>query len=108
MVTGGSRRAHQLLAAPRPARRPRAELGDHIGAGAPAHAVANADVVMLAVPWAAIDQALEEAGSLAGKLVVDATNQYGTGPKAGRWPDCGRVQLGADARRPLRAEQDLN
>jgi hypothetical protein len=56
-------------------------LGDHIGAATPAHAVANADVVMLAVPWAAIDQALEEAGSLAGKVVVDATNHYGTGPK---------------------------
>jgi 8-hydroxy-5-deazaflavin:NADPH oxidoreductase len=58
-----------------------AGLGDHVGAATPSHAVANADVVMLAVPWDAIDQALEEAGSLAGKVVVDATNQYGTGPK---------------------------
>jgi predicted dinucleotide-binding enzyme len=58
-----------------------AGLGDHVGAATPSHAVAKADVVMLAVPWGAIDQALEEAGSLAGKVVVDATNQYGTGPK---------------------------
>jgi predicted dinucleotide-binding enzyme len=57
------------------------ELGDHVGAASPAHAVVNADVVMLAVPWGAIDQALKEAGSLAGKVVVDATNPYGTGPK---------------------------
>jgi predicted dinucleotide-binding enzyme len=58
-----------------------AELGDHVGAATPAHAVANSDVVMLAVPWGAIDHALAEAGSLAGKVVVDTTNQFGAGPK---------------------------
>jgi hypothetical protein len=57
-----------------------AELGDHVRAATPANAVADADVVMLAVPWGAIDQALEEAGSLAGKVVVDTTNQFGAGP----------------------------
>jgi 8-hydroxy-5-deazaflavin:NADPH oxidoreductase len=57
------------------------ELGDHVGVAAPAQAVAGADVVLLAVPWGAIDQALEEAGPLAGKVVVDATNQYGPGAK---------------------------
>jgi predicted dinucleotide-binding enzyme len=57
-----------------------AELGDHVGAASPAHAVATADVVMLAVPWGAIDQALAETGSLAGKVVLDATNQFGAGP----------------------------
>lgn len=58
-----------------------AELGDHVGAATPAHAVADADVVMLAVPWSAIAQALEETGSLAGKVVIDTTNPFGTGPK---------------------------
>jgi len=57
-----------------------AELGDHVTAATPGHAVACADVVMLAVPWDAIDRALAEAGSLAGKVVLDATNPYGTGP----------------------------
>jgi hypothetical protein len=61
-----------------------AELGDHVGVASPSGAVANADVVMLAVPWDAIDRALEEAGSLAGKIVLDATNQFGTGPKPGQ------------------------
>jgi predicted dinucleotide-binding enzyme len=56
-----------------------AELGDHVGAASPAHAVATADVVMLAVPWGAIDQALAETGSLAGKVVLDATNPFGAG-----------------------------
>jgi predicted dinucleotide-binding enzyme len=58
-----------------------AELGDRVGAATPADAVADAEVVMLAVPWGAIDQALDEAGALAGKVVVDTTNQFGAGPK---------------------------
>jgi len=58
-----------------------AELGDHVAAASPAHAVEHADVVMLAAPWGAIDQALEEVGPLAGKVVLDATNQFGAGPK---------------------------
>ena len=46
----------------------------------PADAVAAADVVVIAVPWSVVPQALEQAGSLAGKIVVDTTNQYGAGP----------------------------
>lgn len=57
------------------------DLGQHVVATSPAHAVADADVVMLAVPWDVIDDALHEAGPLAGKVVVDATNQFGSGPK---------------------------
>lgn len=37
-------------------------------------AVQAADVVILAVPWAAAEQAVKSAGSLAGKVVIDATN----------------------------------
>jgi 8-hydroxy-5-deazaflavin:NADPH oxidoreductase len=58
-----------------------AELGDHVSVASPADAVATAGVVMLAVPWGAIDRALEETGSLAGKVVLDATNPFGSGPK---------------------------
>jgi predicted dinucleotide-binding enzyme len=57
-----------------------AELGDHVVATAPAHAVSEAEVVMLAVPWDAIDEALEAAGSLAGRVVVDTTNHFGSSP----------------------------
>jgi 8-hydroxy-5-deazaflavin:NADPH oxidoreductase len=58
-----------------------AELGHHVAAASPALAAEHADVVMLAVPWGAIDQALEEVGPLAGKVVLDATNQFGSGRK---------------------------
>jgi hypothetical protein len=36
---------------------------------------------MLAVAWGAIDQVLAGVGSLAGSVVVDATNPYGPGPQ---------------------------
>src|SRR3954447_18642865 len=38
---------------------------------------ADADVIVLAVPWTAIDATLEALGDLAGKVVVDATNPIG-------------------------------
>jgi predicted dinucleotide-binding enzyme len=52
-----------------------AELGG--AAGTPAEAAAFGEVVIFAVPWNAIDEALAEAGSLDGKIVVDTTNQFG-------------------------------
>jgi predicted dinucleotide-binding enzyme len=53
-------------------------LADEIGAavGPPA----DADVVVISVPWGVLPQALEQAGSLAGKIVIDTTNQFGAGP----------------------------
>jgi 8-hydroxy-5-deazaflavin:NADPH oxidoreductase len=45
--------------------------------GSPADAVAFADVVIFSVPWAVIDDALRQAGSLDGRVVIDTTNQFG-------------------------------
>jgi 8-hydroxy-5-deazaflavin:NADPH oxidoreductase len=42
--------------------------------GTPAEAVAFADVVLLAVPWSAVPEALQAAGSLAGKLLFSCVN----------------------------------
>lgn len=60
------------------------ELGAAASAGSPREAVESGDVVILAVPWGAISEALEQAGNLAGKIVVDTTNQFGSGPKPER------------------------
>jgi predicted dinucleotide-binding enzyme len=59
------------------------QLADELGAAAttPAEAVAASGVVIVSVPWGAIPEALEQAGSLRGKVVVDTTNQFGPGPK---------------------------
>jgi 8-hydroxy-5-deazaflavin:NADPH oxidoreductase len=53
-------------------------LAKDIGAtaGTPADAAA-ADVVILSTPWSAIPEALEQAGSLDGRTVIDTTNQFG-------------------------------
>jgi 8-hydroxy-5-deazaflavin:NADPH oxidoreductase len=50
-------------------------------AARPGEAVRGAEVVVLSVPWGAIPIALEQAGSLEGKIVIDTTNQFGPGPK---------------------------
>ena len=59
-----------------------AALATEIGAtaGDPAGAAAQAEVIVISVPWAVVDTAIEETGgpgALAGKLVIDTTNQFG-------------------------------
>jgi predicted dinucleotide-binding enzyme len=53
------------------------ELGAVASAGTPSEAVAFADVVVVSVPWRVLPDALQAAGPLAGKVVVDTTNQFG-------------------------------
>jgi predicted dinucleotide-binding enzyme len=45
-----------------------------------ADAVAGSEVVVVSVPWGTIPDALEQAGVLEGKVVIDTTNQFGPGP----------------------------
>ena len=56
-------------------------------ADSPARAAAQAEVVVISVPWAVVDAAIEQAGgpgAFAGKLVIDTTNQFGrTGGRFG-------------------------
>src|SRR5919108_5991500 len=62
-------------------------LADEIGArvGTLAEA-AQADVVMLSVPWRLIDDVLAEAGSLDDRIVIDTTNHFGPGGLPGPPP----------------------
>jgi 8-hydroxy-5-deazaflavin:NADPH oxidoreductase len=53
------------------------QIGDLASVGTPAEAAEFGEVVVFSVPWDTIDQALSEAGSLDGKIVIDTTNQYG-------------------------------
>jgi 8-hydroxy-5-deazaflavin:NADPH oxidoreductase len=57
-----------------------AELGPGATAGSPADAAGFGEVVVLSVPWNTLPQALEQAGPLAGKIVIDTTNQFGAPP----------------------------
>src|SRR5262245_63504221 len=56
------------------------ELGDSASAAEPDEAVGWAELVIFSVGWDSIDDALAAVGSLEGKLVVDTTNQFGSGP----------------------------
>jgi predicted dinucleotide-binding enzyme len=57
------------------------ELGsERASVGSPREAVGFGEVVIFAVPWGAIPEALAQAGDLAGKVVLDTTNQFGSGP----------------------------
>jgi hypothetical protein len=71
------------------------EIGPMASTGSPAEAASFGEVVMLSVPWGAIQQALADAGSLAGKIVIDTTNQFGPGPK----PAAGETAAQLNARR---------
>jgi 8-hydroxy-5-deazaflavin:NADPH oxidoreductase len=53
------------------------EIGERAQVLPQAEAAQFGDVVVLSVPWSVIDDALEQAGSLAGKIVIDTTNQFG-------------------------------
>ena len=59
------------------------ELGRHASAGSPSEAVEFGELVILSVPWGTIPTALDQAGDLTGKLLIDTTNQFGGGPKPG-------------------------
>jgi predicted dinucleotide-binding enzyme len=54
-------------------------IGEHASAGEVADAARFGEVIVFSVPWRLIDDVLERAGSLDGKLVIDTTNQYGSG-----------------------------
>jgi predicted dinucleotide-binding enzyme len=71
------------------------ELGDRGSTGTVDDAVAFGEIVILSVPWGAIPEALAQAGGLAGKVVIDTTNQFGSGPK----PEPGQTAAEFNAQR---------
>ena len=53
-------------------------IGERASTGEVADAAAFGEVVVFSVPWRLIDEVLEQAGPLDGKVVIDTTNQYGS------------------------------
>lgn len=52
------------------------ELGPHVQAVTPAEAVQAADVLILALHFTALDEAIGQMGNPAGKIVIDTSNPY--------------------------------
>jgi 8-hydroxy-5-deazaflavin:NADPH oxidoreductase len=71
------------------------ELGGRASAGTVAESVAFGEIVIFAVPWGAIPEALAQAGDLTGKVVIDTTNQFGSGAK----PEPGQTAAAFNAQR---------
>jgi len=71
---------HDVTFTARHATRPRAlaaELGEGAHAASVADAVAAAEVVLVAVPGPAVTDALQAAGPLDGRIMIDAANAFG-------------------------------
>jgi len=72
------------------------ELGPAASAGTPAEAAAFGEVVIMSVPWSLIEEAIAETGgAVDGKIVIDTTNQFGSGPM----PDGGQTAAALNASR---------
>jgi len=52
-------------------------IGSHARSGSTEDAVRYGDVVLLAVPWAAVGDALSNAGPLDGKILISCVNPFG-------------------------------
>jgi predicted dinucleotide-binding enzyme len=55
------------------------QLGSGVQVASAAAAVSLAQVVVLAVPWEAIDGAIAQMGEVTGKIVIDTTNPFSQG-----------------------------
>jgi len=56
------------------------EIGNGATVGTPKEAARFGEVVVIAVPWSELPNVLEQVGSLAEKIVIDTTNQFGSPP----------------------------
>lgn len=55
------------------------QLGPRVQAASPAVAASKAEIIVLAVSWSLIDQAISQMGEVRGKIVIDATNPFSQG-----------------------------
>jgi predicted dinucleotide-binding enzyme len=97
-----ARAGYQVLVANRRGRVALVPLMEEIGSGAvPARPdeAARAPVVVLAVPYGAVEDLLEDLGDLGGRVLVDATNAWGgwdpRGDEAGSSEAVARMATGA-------------
>jgi len=72
-----ARSGHQIMFSSREPEKAKAlvnSMGPNASAGTVAEAVQFGEAVLLAVPWASIEDAIKEAGPLDGKILIDCTN----------------------------------
>lgn len=57
-----------------------AETGANVQAVGAAQAAAFGEIVVIALPWAAVRETLAAMGDLSGKIIIDATNRFAAAP----------------------------
>ena len=64
-----------------------AEIGNGVEAAGLSASVTGADVIVLAVPWGAVEESISRLGDVSGRVLIDATNPIARGLKLGSgWP----------------------
>jgi hypothetical protein len=58
-------------------------IGNGVSAAALAESVESADVIVLAIPWSAVEVSIAALGDLSGRLIIDATNPFVKGLNLG-------------------------
>ena len=53
-----------------------ASLGNDVSAVGLAESVTDADVIVLAVPWSAVEDSIAALGDLSGRMIIDVTNPF--------------------------------
>lgn len=82
--TGWAKKGHQVVYGSRNPQKPELQSRiKEIGATACGirEAVSKAEVVVLATPWSGVEETIRAAGSLEGKIILDAINPLGQGFK---------------------------
>lgn len=55
-------------------------INHNVQVASPQDAVSDADIIVLSVPWDAIDSAVAQMGNVNGKIIIDTTNPFGRTP----------------------------
>lgn len=64
------------------------DIGSNAQAGSNEEAIANSNIIVLALPWQVVPKVLEAADNLNGKIIIDATNPL--------TPDFSSLEIGFD------------
>ena len=69
-----------------------AEIGNGVEAAGLSASVTGADVIVLAVPWGAVEESISRLGDVSGRVLIDATNPIARGLKL----DVGHTSSGGE------------
>jgi NADPH-dependent F420 reductase len=99
---------HEIMLGARDRQSPKVQaalqtIGPAAQVGSVAEAAAFGEVILLAVPWVAAAEVIEQAGDLSGKILIDATNRVGPTQSNGLSSEAEDLALRATGARVVKA-----